>query len=238
MQQIAPERSATRARAPLRRRRLTPDDVDAVLQLDRNVFPEAYWTKAEELHRYLMWAELRGENFSTAVFDGEQLVGYMIVIEHPSVFNMGDTVLFVLRLAVRLRYRRLVVPLLTRQFVIDTILAGRHIEGRLRETTSLRTVQRYHRSFHRYGGRITGLAPQKPIAGEQSIHFRAEHLIARDSIVWGSYQALAALERARRVAAALPRRALRKLCVSLPAGAVPTWARRLGYLELPEIEHP
>jgi hypothetical protein len=234
MQQTIPDRAQRAPQAAaLRQRHLTPDDVPAVLALDREVFPPAFWAKAADLHQQLMWAELKGENYSRAMFDGDQLVGYTVVIGHPSVFGLGDRVLFVLRMAVRLRYRRVVVPALIQRFSRDVIVAGRHIEARLRETNSLRTVQRFSGSFRRYGGRITGLAPQLRIDDELMILFRTEFLIARDPVVWGAYQALASVERARRVAAALPRRMLRKLCASLPAGAAPAWARRLSYFDPP-----
>lgn len=234
MQQTVPERmQLAPPAAVLRRRRLTPDDVPAVLKLDREVFPEAFLSTAADLHQYLMWAELKGKNYSSAVFDGAQLVGYMVVLGYPSVFGHGDEVLFILRMAVRLRYRRAAVPLLTHRFIRDAILTGHHIEGRLRETTSLRTVQRFSSSFQRYGGRITGLAPQQRKADELMIHFRAEHLIARNPLIWGPYQALAGVERSRRTLAALPRRVLRKLCGLLPAGMAPAWARHLSYFDVP-----
>lgn len=233
-QTIARRQTARRAAASVQLRRLTPNDLPAVVALDAELFPPAFRESVEQLHPHLLWPELKGENYSLGVFDGDRLVGYTLVVGRPSVFAAGERVLFVLRMAVRLKYRRQAVPALTQGFIRDIFLAGRHVEGRLRETTSLRTVKRYAPSFRKYGGRITGLALQEPIAGEQSIHFRAEHLIARDPVVWGAYQAVAGAARAARVAASLPRRALRKLCALLPAHRVPGRLRRAAYLELPQ----
>jgi hypothetical protein len=170
------------------------------------------------------------------VFDKDELVGYTLMVRHPSDFHPGQEVPYVISMAVRFRYRRSAVKPLLEGMMREAFVTGQRIEGKMREATAFRMIQRKSKVIHEHGFRVTGLREIDRAESDRMLLVRFEHIFTRDRLVWGAYQAITGIERARRVLRALPRRILRKICHMLPESLVAPGLRRLSYLE--QIEAP
>src|SRR3712207_1265594 len=116
--------------------RLTPDHIPLLLKLDQRIYPSAFSISAQEYFYYLAWGEIKGTNHSIGIFDGGELIGYAVVVVHPSAFNSGDPIALVFSLALLPDYRRqAVMPLLAR-ILREALVCGYSIEGQWREKTS------------------------------------------------------------------------------------------------------
>jgi hypothetical protein len=208
-----------------------PADVPALVRLEHETFPAAFHLGAAAYHYFLSTAEIKGQNYSVGVFDKDDLVGYTLMVQHPSDFHPGQEVPYVISMAVRFRYRRSAVQPLIEWMMREAFVTGQRIEGKMREATAFRMIQRKSKQIHEYGFRITGLKEIGRAEKDRMILVRFEHVFTRDRLVWGAYQAIALIERTRRMLRALPRRILRKICHMLPEGLVSPELRRLSYLE-------
>lgn len=219
-------------------RRLNPDHIDQIIEIDQKTFPEAFLNSGE--YRFnlacLLWAELKGNNYSIAAFDGDKLIGYLLMVSMDSVFHEGHQAANVLRMAVLRRYRREVVGQLVEQYLSQARLSGLSIEGQMRETTSFRMVTRHWELHLQYGFRITNMYLSDPIDSERMIWAHWDHAYSRDPILWMLYQLITGFTRVRCSLLALPRRLLRKFCTRLPQEKLPEWLRRFVYLERRHVE--
>lgn len=219
-------------------RRLTPRDIDQIIEIDRKTFPENFLNSG--VYRFnlscLLWAELKGKNYSVGVLDGDRLVGYLIMVGIASMFHPGQEVVGVLRIAVLHSYRREVVGQLIVRYLRNSVLIGRSIEGQMRALTSFRMIQRTAKVHHLFGYRITAMKKADPIAGETIVLVHGEHIFFRDPVLRPVYKSLTWLVRQPRILSALPRRVLRKACTYVPPKLLPAWLRRLTYLEQRDIE--
>jgi hypothetical protein len=212
-------------------RRLLPAHVPALVRLEQETFPATLRLGAARYYYFLSTSEIKGQNYSIGVFDKDELVGYSLMVQHPSEFHPGKEAPYMISMAVRFHYRRAVVPMLMARMVREAFLVGYHAEGKMREATAFRMIQRKCKDIHRQGVRITGMKEIERVGNDRLILVRFEHVFARDPLVWRTYRAITGIERTRRVLRALPRRVLRKICRMLPAALVSSRLRRWSYLE-------
>jgi hypothetical protein len=215
--------------------RLTPDHVEQLVDLEQATFPPMFHVGAATFHYFLSLAEIKGKNYSVAILDNDLLVGYGLMINHPSDFFPGKEVAYVISMAVRLRYRReAVVPMLDYMFR-EAYRTGSCIEGKMREATAFRMIQRNWQLVRGYGYRITHLHELDRVGTDRMLGVRFDQMYSRSPLLWGGYQSVTQVERTRRILQAAPRRALRKICQRMPETALSPQLRRLAYLNQPPV---
>jgi hypothetical protein len=216
-------------------RRLTPDHVTQMVDLEQATFPPHFHMGAPTFHYFLSLAEIKGKNYSVAIFDQDLLVGYGLMVNHPSDFFPGQEVAYMINMAVRLRYRRKAVAPMLDWLIREAYQTGASVEGKMREATAFRMILRNWKLVGSYGYRITHLAEIDPVGTDRMINVRFDHLYSRSRLLWAGYQSITQVERTRRVLRAVPRRALRKICRRMPETALSAELRRLTYLDPPAM---
>ena len=216
-------------------RRLTPDHVAQLVDLEQATFPPIFHVGAPTFHYFLALAEIKGKNYSVAILDQDRLVGYGLMVNHPSDFYPGKEVAYVIGMAVRLRYRREAVVPLVDWLLREAYQTGAAVEGKMREATAFRMILRNWQLVRSYGYRITRLNELDRVGTDRMLGVRFDQMYSRSPVLWAGYQSFTQIERTRRVVRALPRRALRKICRRMPATTLSPQLRRLSYLDQPAV---
>jgi hypothetical protein len=215
--------------------RLTPNHVEQLVDVERATFPRIFHLGAPTFQYFLSLAEIKGQNYSVAILDNDLLVGYGLMVNHPSDFYPGQEAAYIISMAVRLRYRReAVVPLIS-WLMREAFQTGASMEGKMREATAFRMILRNWQVIRHYGYRVTHMAELDHVGSDRMVNVRFEHMFKRDQLLWAGYQSITQAERTRRVLRAAPRRALRKVCRRMPETALSPLLRRLTYLNQPQM---
>jgi hypothetical protein len=218
--------------------RLTPDHVAQLVDLEQATFPPIFHVGAPTFHYFLSLAEIKGKNYSVAILDKDLLVGYGLMVNHPSDFFPGKEVAYVISMAVRRRYRREAVVPLIDWLLREAYQTGSVIEGKMREATAFRMIQRNWQLVRSYGYRITRLTEIDRVGTDRMLGVRFDQMYSRSPVLWGAYQSITQVERTRRILRAAPRRALRKICQRMPETALSPRLRQLSYLNQPPMPTP
>lgn len=218
-------------------RRLTPEDIGMVRAIEQATFPPEYFTDLTKFYETLVVPHIKGHNYSVGVFDGEQLVGYVLMHVQPSEFIPGERAAYVLDLAVLFKYRRAAVIPLIRWIINEATLCGMCIEAKMRERTSYRMIMRNWQLISQGKYRITSMYETEPTGSERNIQVRFERVVAGGRLEQRLDAALSRAERAVRAARMLPCRLLRRMCYHLPPHALPLAIRRSTFLRTPEELH-
>lgn len=216
--------------------RLTPKHVDQLVEMEQDTFPPLFHLGAAKFYYFLSTSEVKGRNYSVGVFDKGKLVGYILMVNHPSDFFPGEEVAYVISIAVRFRYRRTAVKPLIEWMVREALLTGNSVEGKMRESTAFRMILRNAMMIRGEGFRISQIREIDRVGKDRMINVRFDHVFTRDWLLLRVYQSLTGVERTRRMLRALPRRALRRVCRSLPSNLVPEQFLRMSYLVNPQVQ--
>jgi hypothetical protein len=211
-------------------RRLTPDDLEELILLERKIYPEGFHIHTYSLENQLKAASLKGRNYSVGAFNNAELVGYMVVLYFHSELDPSRELLRVTTMAVQRTFRRSVVIQLLTWMMREAAFKGGVVEAGFRETTSYRMILRNNELIKRFGFRVTTIAPGVVVANEQLIFIRFEHVFFRDPILRPFYTIFTKVCRFYDMVAALPRRILRRICTTFGGYNFPLWLRQFALL--------
>lgn len=135
-------------------RELESADADAVAALEASYAPSELLFDGDFLHRELTGAVAYGVNLSFGIFDGPELVGYMLVFgEEKSVFPsvLPRKAVYIEDLMVKPAYRRWLFALFSRvAFEIRVLYPGHCLEAHSLEPL-VETWKRYGERLHKVG---------------------------------------------------------------------------------------
>ena len=215
--------------------RLTPDHVAQLVDLEQATFPPIFDVGAPRFTIISRWPRSKGKNYSVAILDKDLLVGYGLMVDHPSDFFPGKEVAYVISTggtpALSARGGCAADRLAVARGLPDRhTYRGQNARGDRLPHDSAQLADRPQLGF-----RITRLTEIDRVGTDRMLGVRFDQMYSRSPLLWGAYQSITQVERTRRILRAVPRRALRKICQRMPETALSPRLRQLSYLEQPQM---
>lgn len=203
-------------------RRLEPSDIPDVIALEYKLLPREFCYNVAKTHERLIVPHIKGKNYSVAAFDGQHMVGYILMFDTASELYPNENVALIWELAISFRYRHKLSKLFMQWIIREAHMCDLRVEASLRMTTAMRMLQREYQLIQCSRYRVSHMHQRYCIGNERMVFMRFEPVFAPATLYSAAIERLGIhAERFHRIIRVLPLRILRRICYALPQSSVP-----------------